>query len=142
MVDSLLKIFGGFAAVVALAGCGDGLNLADVSGQVTLDGTPVPDAAVTFVPQGEVGSPSNGVTDAEGFYTLKFSRDREGAFIGTHDVTVETEETSLEQQMEMSNESIAPPKFVKLPAKYAAKGELVKEVEPGGNEIDLKLTSE
>jgi hypothetical protein len=134
----------GLASVLfaTLAGCGDGLDLTGVTGTVSLDGKPVPNAVVTFVPQGGTGSPSNGVTDAEGRYTLMFSRDREGAFVGTHDVTVETEQVSIEEQSEMADEGIAPGEFVKLPAKYASKGELVKEVKPGDNTIDLDLKSE
>ena len=70
------------------AGCGDDLGLTEVSGVVTLDGKPVPNATVTFTPKGGDGSPSYGTTDADGSYGLRFSRDREGVLPGIHDVTV------------------------------------------------------
>lgn len=123
-----------FACVAAaMTGCSYDMGLTTVSGTVTLDGKPVPNATVTFVPQAasapqgtgaeqEAASPSSGITDAEGYYTLMFSRDREGVLPGTHDVTV-TRETDP------------------LPMKYSQPGAITKEVKPEGGEINLELTS-
>ena len=58
----------------ASAGCGSGakgVKTDAVEGLVTLDGQPVPDATVTFVPvQDGVGASAAGRSDAEGKYRL------------------------------------------------------------------------
>ena len=65
-----------FAGVLAaLVGCGGSTPKAVptemVEGVVTLDGQPVPEATVTFVPvQDGVGASATGMTDAEGKYVL------------------------------------------------------------------------
>lgn len=63
------------AAVVSSAGCGKKagpvVKTELVEGVVTLDGQPVPDATVTFVPAaGSSGASATGKTDAEGKYQL------------------------------------------------------------------------
>lgn len=81
-----------------LSGCGSSdFEYATVSGRITLDGEPVSNARVVFVPQRsegrtEVGSYSAGTTDAEGKYRLKTiaSSPRNGAVIGNHRVTAST----------------------------------------------------
>ncbi len=56
-----------------LTGCGDGTTLQTelVEGVVTVDGVPVPEATVTFIPvtEGE-GTPATGYTDENGVYRL------------------------------------------------------------------------
>lgn len=133
-------IFG--CVLVALPGCGDDMGLTSVSGIVTLDGKPLPNAVVTFIPQGEGGSPSYGTTDAEGYYTLMFSRDTEGVLPGTHDVTITTEKIAPSDVAVLKAKGRGVPEFVPVPKKYRQPGELVREVEPGGGEINFELTSE
>ncbi|MEX1223311.1 MAG: carboxypeptidase-like regulatory domain-containing protein [Pirellulales bacterium] len=79
-----------------LAGCGgDSFDVAPVSGTVTLDGQPLPEARVAFepiAPAGELlaGPGSHGKTDAAGRYTLETLEGRRGAVIGRHRVTIST----------------------------------------------------
>src|SRR5688500_10210408 len=72
------------AAAVSL-GCGkprpDDVGL--TSGQVTLDGAPLPDALVTFAPQDANGSTMLATTDSNGNY-------RGEAHVGQHAVTIIT----------------------------------------------------
>lgn len=61
--------------LAALVGCGGSRPKAVptemVEGVVTLDGQPVPEATVTFLPvQNGVGASATGMTDSEGKYTL------------------------------------------------------------------------
>lgn len=143
MLSLYLRITASITLFAAVVGCGgDGLNLADVSGQVTLDGKPVPNATVVYTPQAEGGSPSYGTTDPEGNYNLMFSRDREGVLIGSHSVQVTTEKMDPSDVAALKAEGEEAPEFVRVPPKYAAKGELVREVEPGKNTINLELTAE
>jgi hypothetical protein len=89
---------GGFLLIL-IAGCGqapEGPPLAPVSGRVTLDGKPEPNAYVTFQPvtgsrklDEEPGPQSHAVTDEEGRFVLRtVFGDRPGAMIGTHKVNV------------------------------------------------------
>ncbi|MCC9606036.1 DUF4198 domain-containing protein [Blastopirellula sp. JC732] len=74
--------------LVALLGCGRGnpLGLAPVSGRVTLDGQPLADATISFIP--EQGRPSTATTDAEGRFELTTLNPGDGALPGDHKVTV------------------------------------------------------
>ena len=62
-------------AVATLAvGCG-GPHAAQVSGTVTLDNKPLPNANVTFHPAGRAGAVAYGQTDAQGGYVLSTGTD-------------------------------------------------------------------
>ncbi len=127
--------------LIAIAGCGtDGPQLAEVSGVVTVDGKPVPNAVVTFIPTG--GSTSYGKTDAQGKYTLMFTDTKYGAMIGKHSVELEVRRYSPSELAEMkaAGENVST-ESVAIPRKYKAAGALTAEVEEGSNTIDFKLTS-
>ncbi|MGN6133038.1 MAG: carboxypeptidase-like regulatory domain-containing protein [Aureliella sp.] len=122
------------------AGCGSsGPQLADVTGTVTLDGKPVPNAIVTFNPVEPGGSNSLGKTDAQGNYRLEFSQDRKGAMIGKHEVEITTKKISPDE-MPDSGEAVESV-YVPIPAKYRKRGELTAEVKNQRNEINFDLTS-
>ena len=78
----------GFAGLL-LAGCEGADGIAPVSGVVTLNGAPLPDALVRFQPQ-PTGSPSSAITDSSGRFTLKYTRDANGAQVGEHLVAIST----------------------------------------------------
>lgn len=122
-----------FAVALLCAGCGGGSpsdtpELGEVTGVVTMDGTPMANVTVTFVP--ESGKPSFGGTDSEGHYTLVYNQNEQGAMIGQHTVRV----TSPSEGPQ--DEGKDP-----IPAKYNYKSTLKKEVKAGSNEINLDLTS-
>lgn len=77
-----------------------GLNLAPVTGKVTVDGEPVVSAKVLFVPlepdlfSGEMSPLSVGRTDPRGEFQLKTLNGLNGAVTGRHLVFVTTEERS------------------------------------------------
>ncbi|HEX5270269.1 MAG TPA: hypothetical protein VFW33_07280 [Gemmataceae bacterium] len=79
---------------LAAAGCsGRGLVFTEtVEGTLTLDGAPVPDALVQFVPDlpdGTTAPSSGGTTDAKGFFRLTRSDNQKaGALVGRHKVVV------------------------------------------------------
>ncbi len=78
-------------AVGALAGCGgpaiDLPELSEVTGTVTLNGTPLEGAVVSFVPQGN-GTVSSGLTDARGQYSLRYRPGIAGAVPGDNLVQI------------------------------------------------------
>ncbi|MEK6247545.1 MAG: carboxypeptidase-like regulatory domain-containing protein [Planctomycetales bacterium] len=67
-------------------GGGDHDPTIPVSGTVTLDGMPLADATVSFIP--ENGRPANGTTDADGRFELTTYEKGDGVAISKHKVTV------------------------------------------------------
>ena len=124
-------------AVLCAVGVGCGRSdMAEVTGTVTLDGQPLPDAFLEFAPTGGKGSTSTGRTDQAGEYELMFSRDTAGAFLGEHRVRISTREITTNAQQ---REVWLPEK---VPARYNTQTELKREVEPGANRFDFDLKSE
>jgi len=71
---------------VTVCGCGGGPDIVDVTGTVTRGGQPVQDLTVYFMP--EEGRPSWGTTDAQGKFTLHYSRAQDGVRTGKNKVYV------------------------------------------------------
>src|SRR4051812_13362204 len=95
-------------SLLALTGCSDSsVPLGKVTGRVTLDGQPLAGALVRFNPEAG-GRSSQGMTDANGDYTLDYSSRSEGALIGKSQVMITT--GSLEDRKRRTNE--------KVPIKY------------------------
>ena len=123
-----------FTAAV-MAGCSDkpaGISFGEVSGTVTLDGQPLPDATVRFEPA--AGRPSFGRTGADGHYELGYRGRSWGAVVGPHTVRITTEDR-------IENEATGETRVVRelLPARYHARSELTAEVAAGENMIDFSL---
>lgn len=146
-----------FAAVCLLVmlvciGCDSGPPLGSVSGKVTMDGQPMENVLVTFVPE-QGGRAATGKTDASGQYELIYLTHK-GALVGKHKVTVTTLQEAKKPVSEMRSDSPEYQKYLKesqddynkavvrepIPERYNAKTELVKEVSSGKNVIDLELT--
>jgi hypothetical protein len=68
------------AVVLVVSGCG-GPSLLKVRGRVTYQGKPVPSTQITFAPT-DGSRPSKGLTDDDGYFTLKYSRTQMGASRG------------------------------------------------------------
>ncbi len=125
-----------------LCGCGHRVNLpptAEVSGTVSLDGSPLSRAHVQFVPdaeKGTVGAVAVGFTDANGRYEL-VTATVEGAIVGHHMV-------SIEARAEPKDETDTLPELL-TPSHYAdhQTSNLLAEVKAGEhNVINFALTSQ
>ena len=130
----------GFAAsLLFLAACSgrpsDRPPLGAVSGQVRLDGQPLPGATVFFSPHGG-GRTSSGRTDADGRYQLSYIGKEEGAKVGKHVIRITTSE---EVENPKTGRSMHTPE--KVPRQYNDKSDLIRDVADGPNTIDLDLTS-
>jgi hypothetical protein len=120
--------------VLALAGCGDGLGTCySVTGTVTVDGEPLKDAQISFLPDTEKGNttPASAAGKvANGNYSL-ITKDRAGAPAGWYKVAINTQYPG------------GPEKPVTLPKNYsdASKSGLSVEVvaSPSPGAYDLKL---
>jgi hypothetical protein len=139
------------------AGCGEGgPELGTVTGQVTMDGKPLPNVLVTFVPESG-GDVSTAVTNDQGNYELIFG-DRKGALPGKHKVVLTTiAPTQAAASSGMTSESSDYEKQAAggsvdvyaaaaawkepIPEQYNVKSDLVKEVAAGSNVINLELKS-
>jgi hypothetical protein len=120
-------------------GCGSA-KIAPVSGRVTLNGKPLPNASVTFAPVGgkenqEPGPSSAGKTDADGRYTLELiGQEGSGAMIGKHKVRI-----ALLSEMDTSDDR--PERLKQLPLEFNGQTTLTFEVPPGGTDAaDFNLT--
>lgn len=116
-------------------GCGENSDLGTVAGIVTLDGQPLANAMVEFVPVdgGEQRSSYDGTTDASGHYELYFTASKKGATPGAYTVRIWPPEPEDEPAA-----SPAP----KFPPQYGKRSELTATVEAGNNAIDFPLDSQ
>lgn len=111
-------------------GCRPGYqHVSPVKGRVTLDGIPLAQAQVMFLP--DTGRPSTGETNAEGVYELAYTFKQKGAEHGLHTVRVTTAYTR--QDYTVGQE--------RVPKMYNEQSTLRKEVRQGRNAIDLELVS-
>ena len=145
------------ALLLALAsvGCGSKYDLHPVTGKVTLDGTPLENAVVTFQAVSG-GNSASGTTDASGAYTLHDIRPDAGPGVepGEYVVSVSwTEPPAVDlSQMDASSPDYdkittaasnpnSGPAVSKFPAAYrdGKTSGLKATVSPGANTVDLPL---
>jgi hypothetical protein len=112
-------------SVLWLAGCSSsGPEIAYVEGRVTMDGKPLSDATVVFVP--ENGRPSGATTDEDGRYVLNFAQGRKGAIPGNSSVRIMT---MRDADQDEEGNSI-PARKETVPARYNTDTTLTFDVEP------------
>lgn len=114
---------------------------APVTGRVTLDGTPLPNAMVTFSEAGY--SSSWGITDSDGRYELTFDQKQKGAAIGKKSVVIRTvfSPPEISGYTPPSVVEGAPEPVEKLLPIYHNKTILTADVVAGTNEINFELFS-
>lgn len=126
--------------VAAILGCSDTVELGKVTGAVTLDGKPIGEVRVLFVPvpgDGGEGVYSDCFTGEDGKYDLIYSGIAEevvhGAILGQHTVAVE------DSKAEESRGAIA----IRIPDRYSsgARSPLKYEVKSGEQTYDIELKS-
>ena len=129
---------------VSVIGCGrsDIPELGTVSGIVTLNNEPLPNAIVNFSPTA-AGRPSTAETDSEGRYSLLYLTDVDGAVVGEHTVTVEKIVSEEEDNLSDDPADLEPGQELpkQLPAS-ASDGSIFKDVAAGHNDIDIELTDD
>ena len=129
--------------------------MGQVSGIVTIDGKPMANRMVVFVPKAG-GQTSTATTNSEGKYEL-LGASTKGALIGLHTVSISSvrEATAAAvdySQMPSDSAEYAsqgdPAAYKKaaefkevIPVRYNTKSELVEEVKSGKNTIDFDLKS-
>jgi hypothetical protein len=124
--------------LLLLAGCSsnsDHTETYQISGTVTLDGKPLPDATIVFLPDN--GRSSAGKTSASGEYTLFYSEGVKGAIPGRHRVQISASEVVPGK---LNSEGGEIRKEI-LPAEYHSKSTLVYEVNANRDDVNFDLKS-
>jgi hypothetical protein len=123
--------------VAAAAGCGSsGPEIAYVTGRVTMDGKPLPNATVVFIP--ENGRPAGARTDENGEYVLNFTEGRQGAIPGKNAIRITT---LREAEQDENGKTVLPASPETIPPEYNTNSTLTFTVEPGKRNVanfDLK----
>ncbi|MCI0462253.1 MAG: carboxypeptidase-like regulatory domain-containing protein [Gemmataceae bacterium] len=145
------------ALLLLASGCG-GKKPVKVSGVVTLDGKPLPNATVSFNPAEAGGQSANGRTDSSGAYQLTTYNTGDGALPGDYKVTVTVDVELADSfpkdesgQMaprdkyrrfaEMEKKTTKPAKTA-VPAVYAdASKTPLKQRVPADGKVNLELKS-
>src|SRR5262245_57479367 len=126
-------------ALLGVAGCSRSPTFAEVEGTVKVNGRPLPNVVVQFLPDPQKdtrGPSSSAVTDGQGRYRLRCNAEQEGAIVGWHRVVIEDPDEERPSQRQTAR------KEPRVPARYTrASTDLQKEVKAGKQTIDLNLTS-
>ena len=132
--------------VLMLTGCGsEGPEFVPVSGTVSLNGKPISEAVVTFVPK-QAGKPAMGFTDKQGHFSLSTSEGDDGVIAGPYYATVTSLDGNavhVDAQGLSTGIRMRPRKKSILPRRYALFGTsgLSYEVQAGMEPISIELTS-
>lgn len=129
------------SALVAAIGCGpSGPELGQVSGTISLDGQPLEGAYVTYLPMFPDGIELNAhrKTDANGFYEIQFSGERNGVMLGKHQVMVSTMDDVKDPETGRNRK--VPEK---VPSIYVnEKSPLILDVKAGENDGSFDLSTD
>ena len=127
-------VWAGFlVAALTLAGCG-GDGTAEVTGNVTVDGTPIEAGAIRFVPV-DGKSPTAGAEIKQGRYAARVP-------VGPAKVGISMSKVVGKKKLYATPNSPEMPITAEaLPPKYNEKTELTFDVQPGRNEKDFALTT-
>lgn len=139
-----MKLYLSFVVIFAvsfLVGCGakDGyaeLGLVEVTGTVTLDGKPLPQAKVVF--ETEDKRLATGMTDAAGHYALMYDSETRGCLPGPKTVRITTGTADVEGGGAAEGSNVGKQM---LPARFNSKSELTADVSTANKTIDFKLTT-
>ena len=127
----LVPVIGAALLCVSSLGCSRGPQVGAVSGTVHYAWQPLEGLNVTFDPIGS-GRSSTGVTGADGGYELRYTRDRNGALVGTNEVRV--------NWPAQTNEDLAKREKYPIPPRYNTATTLSFDVKPGLNSFDVSIT--
>ena len=133
---------------VAPLGCGDSPT-SPVAGVILLDGKPVANAAVHFLPQSEAGHDATGQTDQNGDFTMSTFKPKDGVVPGDYKVVVSplgaadtSQYASAEEAMSAASKAAPKSSAPAFPQKYTSANltPLTQKV-PVSGKLKLELTN-
>ncbi|HZL88859.1 MAG TPA: hypothetical protein VFB96_10840 [Pirellulaceae bacterium] len=131
------------AWISVVGGCGARQPLAPVDGIVTLDGQPLGNVLVVFVPDGSGGpvSRATGIADAAGRFELKTEDGRLGAAVGSYRIVVE--DLALQDAPRDPDGTILVMPPTRIPDRYASTltTTAAAQVEQGRRPMKVELSS-
>ena len=134
-------------ALVFLTGtaCNSNPQFVEVSGVVKLNGKPMPEALVEFLPdpaQGTHGPRASGTTDGEGRFRLARDDEQDGAVVGFHRVLIQDARTFPPARNRWSGGKLPVMPPSRISARYANASDtpLRQEVKTGQPTIILEIT--
>lgn len=121
------------------------LGLVEVSGRVTLDGAPLPDAVVKF--ESDDKTFCYGKTDATGAYTLKLNSEKTGVIPGEKLVRISTtastgEEEGAGQEADPDEVNTSRAKEEKVPECYHKNSKIKVQVTTSDSNFNFDLLSD
>ena len=130
----------------ALVGCG--ARTSAVQGVVLLDGKPLPNASVQFVPQG-AGRDATGQTDASGAFSMSTFQPGDGVVAGDYKVVIAPPIGTPDPTVYASNEEAMaaaakapPPKASSFPQQYTRPDQTpLKQTVPVSGKVTFELKS-
>lgn len=147
------RLLFGLLCTASLTGCNRGPQFGEVSGTVTLNGKPLSDLEVVFMPDPEVGTSgpaSSAYTNEKGEYQLVTAKGQRGAIVGTHRVCIRdlaalplAPMLDAEGNPERGRGPRPAPKPSRVPAAYTSSHETplrAVEVKPGEQTHNFELS--
>jgi hypothetical protein len=125
----LLLIF-----IATFMGCSGGTGVS-ISGKVTLDGEPLDDATISFVPISSGQQDAGWATVEDGRFTVPTSSE-----LGTGQFRIEIRALRSAGQANSNDPTLVEAKEI-IPIRYNLKSELTREIKIGQNQVDFDLTS-
>jgi hypothetical protein len=120
--------------LLALTGCGAGTTMAEVKGTVTVDGVPLNNGSISFLPADGTTKTTGGIIK-DGQYLVQVP-------IGDMKVAIRAPKFSHKQKLYDTPDSRERDVFIEsLPEQYNTETELRLDVKPGGIEKDFDLTT-
>jgi hypothetical protein len=122
-----------------IIGCSSS-NRAEVSGTVLLDGQPIEEGSIQFIPTEGTTGPSTGGVITKGKYYIA---SRDGAIVGKNRVELR----SFKMSDKKIQDPTAPPgtltamRVQAFPPEYNEQSKVVKEIRPGSNTIDFDVVT-
>jgi hypothetical protein len=131
-----------------LAGCGHDGKVR-VKGVVTLDGKPVEEAGVNFIPLGEHPHPAFAMTDKGGYFDMTTNQPGDGVYPGEYKVCVTKKELGQKAQAKLqhakgfeSRAILGGPRIDLLPKAYGdEKRTPLRVTVPTSGSLNLELSS-
>jgi hypothetical protein len=134
---TLMRLASLLCCLFAVAGCGEE-KTAPVSGSVRLDGQPIVEGAIQFIPIDGTTGPSTGGTISNGHYNIPRAK---GAAIGHNRVELRAFKKSNRKIQDPTQPAGATTEewVPAIPPEYNSSSKLVREIKRGDNVLDFDI---